>query len=362
MSSSSTSPPPFVPPKMSTANTPQVQPPLPSIVMHSSSSSTTSVNTFPTPLYPPPAPRPTPHSLATLSSTHPTAAISAAGRSLTSTIYQPAQVRSNMPLSNPQPTLRSVPSSTPSISYPGPAPGGSRNDTEADEGDDNMMAGPKSAVAEAGFIPIGILSPDSSTFSPQQQQQQQQQRPGLPARIDTSSSTQSASGPPASSLSPCSDDDGFTPVTPGTGLGSATSPRTRRVGWGVAGAGSAGRDGGSSGLSPRDALGIPLSKILRYASFRNQQQQQPQQQQQRQRPVNEKANVVVDDDDEYEDVTPLTPRTPGGAPTAPAAAAARPQKSVRQTLFGLVEGWWDLGLLERGKSLRRGGGGGGGAR
>ncbi|KAI0020784.1 hypothetical protein F4780DRAFT_791393 [Xylariomycetidae sp. FL0641] len=42
---------------------------------------------------------------------------------------------------------------------------------------------------------------------------------------------------------------------------------------------------------------------------------------------------------EFDDTSPLSPATP---------------KSPRKTFFGVLEGWWDLGLLERGRSLRRG--------
>lgn len=221
----------------------------------------------------------------------------------------------------------------------------------------------KSAVAEAGFIPIGFGSTQARSTTTTGARQ--------PARIDTSGlppSTMSdgdLSSSSCSACSACSEDDGFTPVTPGIGLRSApnnTSSPTSRA-------------GGVTGLSPRDALGIPLSKILRYASFRSQQRPGAHEDQPPPLPrlvVGE--NKSGDHDEYYEDVTPLSPRTPlsarirfglgnfgggGGAPQGDVekGLTVKPQKSVRQTLFGLVEGWWELGLLERGKSLKRNGAG-----
>ncbi|KAI1259907.1 hypothetical protein F5Y18DRAFT_432723 [Xylariaceae sp. FL1019] len=99
---------------------------------------------------------------------------------------------------------------------------------------------------------------------------------------------------------PTPSDDGFTPVTP-----SATSPRLKAF-----------RLARASHI-PRDALGIATAGFKRKKS---------------QRAI-----------DEYDDSTPLSPHTPYTPKAKPA----------RRTLFGLIEGWWDLGLLERGKSLRR---------
>ncbi|KAI0158225.1 hypothetical protein GGR57DRAFT_40001 [Xylariaceae sp. FL1272] len=101
---------------------------------------------------------------------------------------------------------------------------------------------------------------------------------------------------------PTPSDDGFTPVTP-----SATSPRLKAF-----------RLARASQI-PRDALGIATAGFKRKKS---------------QRAV---------DEYEYEDNMPLSPQAPYTPKVKPA----------RRTLFGLIEGWWDLGLLERGKSLRR---------
>ncbi|KAI1313961.1 hypothetical protein F5Y03DRAFT_402232 [Xylaria venustula] len=101
-------------------------------------------------------------------------------------------------------------------------------------------------------------------------------------------------------------DGGLTPVTP------SPSPRSRgfkriRV-----------------SQLPRDALGIATAGFSRAKS---------------QRAV-----------DEYDDTTPLSP--PYDAHTMDAHVAVK-AKPARKTLFGLIEGWWDLGLLERGRSLRK---------
>lgn len=106
--------------------------------------------------------------------------------------------------------------------------------------------------------------------------------------------------PPPSS----SEADGFTPVTP------SPSPRSRGF-----------RRIRVSQL-PRDALGIATAGFARMRSQRA---------------------VGGYDDDDDDDREPLSPPY-----DAPAKA-----KTTRRTLFGVLEGWWDLGLLERGKSLRR---------
>ncbi|KAI8628991.1 hypothetical protein F5Y19DRAFT_103722 [Xylariaceae sp. FL1651] len=100
---------------------------------------------------------------------------------------------------------------------------------------------------------------------------------------------------------PTPSDDGFTPVTP--------SP-SRLKGFKLA----------RASQLPRDALGIATATFARKKS---------------QRAV-----------DEYDDITPLSPRDVE-------AQLAPKVKPKRRTLFGVLEGWWDLGLLERGKSLKR---------
>lgn len=98
---------------------------------------------------------------------------------------------------------------------------------------------------------------------------------------------------------PSPSDDGFTPVTPVT-------PKARRLRF------------SRTPLSPREAL----SKFGR-----------------------SRERVV-----EADDLEPLSPSTPAHTAGLPLPIQAKPK---RKTLWGLVEGWWDLGLLERGKSLRR---------
>ncbi|TGJ82053.1 hypothetical protein E0Z10_g6723 [Xylaria hypoxylon] len=105
---------------------------------------------------------------------------------------------------------------------------------------------------------------------------------------------------------PSPSDDGFTPVTPSPSPRSKAFKRIR------------------ASQLPRDALGIATAAFSRAKS---------------QRAV-----------DEYDDMSPLSP--PYDARTMDAQMAVK-VKPKRRTLFGVLEGWWDLGLLERGKSLRR---------
>ncbi|KAH8195796.1 hypothetical protein TruAng_010039 [Truncatella angustata] len=114
-----------------------------------------------------------------------------------------------------------------------------------------------------------------------------------------------------------SDDDGYTPITPAP---SASSPRLKTK--------------FPSLPSPRDALGIPISKIKLLAT----------------RSRSRRHNNSNSPADYYpSDLEPLSPS--GGLPV-PVVQAAR-EKPGRRTVWGVLEGWWDLGLLERGKSLRR---------
>ncbi|CAJ2500789.1 Uu.00g036420.m01.CDS01 [Anthostomella pinea] len=106
-------------------------------------------------------------------------------------------------------------------------------------------------------------------------------------------------------IPPTPSNDGFTPVTP------APSPRLKGF-----------RSNRTSHLS-QDALGI---SVVRFKSV--------------------KAQIV---DDEHDDMTPLSP-----AKNRDIEAQVLPKmKPKRKTLLGVLEGWWDLGLLERGRSLRR---------
>ncbi|KAJ1330854.1 hypothetical protein MN608_04310 [Microdochium nivale] len=280
----------------SSSSPPPPVPILPSIVIHSSS--TASVTTF---------------------TSVPIAPRGGRGRSLTSSNRQ-----------MPHPALRIVPVGAATLNNSSGGPGG--------------CGAPASAVAEAGFIPIAHFPGPP---------------PPAPARINTAPSATKSNQNHSHEYD--EDDDGFTPVTPAYGLATrgagrtattatATSPRSPR---------SAG--GGITGLSPRDALGISFGKILRMASFRSSSRQNQQQH----------GADSNNDYDEYEDVTPLTPGTArstglseksGSGQLSPSSAGGANnggvksgQKTVRQTLFGLIEGWWDLELLERGRSLRKAG-------
>ncbi|KAI5922081.1 hypothetical protein F4810DRAFT_721610 [Camillea tinctor] len=118
---------------------------------------------------------------------------------------------------------------------------------------------------------------------------------------------------PAPSNATTDDEDGaFTPVTP------LVSPPVREH------------------KTPRNALGIvPVGKFRRIRSMRA---------------------VIVngDDNDEDEATTPLTPRAAGGEQEKEVGGTGKSAKGgMRRTFFGVLEGWWDLGLLERGRSLRR---------
>jgi hypothetical protein len=104
---------------------------------------------------------------------------------------------------------------------------------------------------------------------------------------------------------PTPSDDGFTPVTP------SPSSRLKRF-----------RLARASQL-PRDALGIATIGFTRVKSQR-----------------------AVDD---FEDTMPLSPSSARDM-EAQLSVKAKPK---RRTLFGVLDGWWDLGLLERGMSFRR---------
>ncbi|KAI8957611.1 hypothetical protein F5Y11DRAFT_77835 [Daldinia sp. FL1419] len=110
-------------------------------------------------------------------------------------------------------------------------------------------------------------------------------------------------------IPPTPSDDGFTPITPTT-----ASPRLKDY-----------RLSRAPPL-PRDALGISVGKIVIHAKSK-------------------KVQVHHEDDD-------ATPLSPANDRDAEVQVAAKP-KPRRKTLWGVIEGWWDLGLLERGKSFRR---------
>ncbi|OTA90703.1 hypothetical protein M434DRAFT_364688 [Hypoxylon sp. CO27-5] len=120
--------------------------------------------------------------------------------------------------------------------------------------------------------------------------------------------TNIASPPIAVVIPPTPSDNGFTPITP-----TPASPRLKGF-----------RLSRAPPL-PRDALGIPIGTKFIVSKSK-------------------KAQVKEVDDE----VMPLSPTS--GRDTE---AQSSKQKPKRKTLWGVIEGWWDLGLLERGKSLRR---------
>ncbi|KAK6076419.1 hypothetical protein SCUP234_07153 [Seiridium cupressi] len=107
-------------------------------------------------------------------------------------------------------------------------------------------------------------------------------------------------------------DDGFTPITPAP---SMFSPKLKTKVPPLP--------------SPRDALGIPISKIKFLTRSKS------------------KSSPV-----DSEDLEPLSPSVVRGADGLPVPVQTK-GKPKRRTVWGMIEGWWDLGLLERGKSLRR---------
>lgn len=125
--------------------------------------------------------------------------------------------------------------------------------------------------------------------------------PIMHQRVPTKIRTQVPPPPPSPS------DDGYTPITP------APTPKPKF---------SLSR----GPTSPRDALGIPVSKVMFGRS---------------------KSKRDVDGDTE-----PLSPSEGlyRGVDTLPVPVQSKPK---RKTVWGVLDGWWDLGLLERGKSLRR---------
>ncbi|KAK6948852.1 hypothetical protein Daesc_008923 [Daldinia eschscholtzii] len=118
-----------------------------------------------------------------------------------------------------------------------------------------------------------------------------------------------AHNPIAVAIPPTPSDDGFTPITP-----TPASPEVRDY-----------RLSRAPPL-PRDALGIPVGKFFARAK-------------------SNKVQIQYEDDD----AAPLSPKS---GRDLEAQAITKP-KPKRKTLWGVIEGWWDLGLLERGKSLRR---------
>lgn len=110
-------------------------------------------------------------------------------------------------------------------------------------------------------------------------------------------------------------DDGFTPITPAPSL---FSPKSK------------GQGRAPPLPSPRDALGIPVSKFTFLGRSKS-------------------RRAADADADDMEPLSPSVARDMDGLPL-PVQASEKPK---RKTIWGVLDGWWDLGLLERGKSLRR---------
>ncbi|KAK7756884.1 hypothetical protein SLS62_000900 [Diatrype stigma] len=228
-----------------------------------------------------------------------------------------------MPFSTPDPTLRSV-----------PAPAALTIVPPAARGMPSPPHPPRDPSPTEAFIPIMHRRAPS---------------PPPPVVIPPPMSNSAHNNPkiaiPPIPASPDSDDDGFTPVTPASagGIGNSSSNNLRSP-----------RSGGGAGLRAFDALGIPVvvAAINRGILGR----------------VRSRKVTIVDpskedyrdgdgdDDTEFEDVSPLTPTArdrdveKGGVG---AVGNGKDRKTMRRTLAGIIEGWWDLGLLERGKSLKR---------
>ncbi|KAK8136577.1 hypothetical protein PG984_004517 [Apiospora sp. TS-2023a] len=141
--------------------------------------------------------------------------------------------------------------------------------------------------------PVGLNPPNASTTSPVMHQR------GL-GKLQTRGLSPSAGND--------EEDNGFTPITPAPSNVSPKSPR-----WWLP-------------SSPRDALGIPVSKVFLGRKLR-------------------KNNDIGD-------FEPLSPREAQTSLYPPVPAVVQSGKK-RGTIWGLVEGWWDLGLLDRGRTLRR---------
>ncbi|KAK8855814.1 hypothetical protein PGQ11_011726 [Apiospora arundinis] len=149
--------------------------------------------------------------------------------------------------------------------------------------------------------PASLAPPQATSNSPTEDY-----IPIIHKRVPTKIQTQGLAPPEPTNGGPARDpdDDGFTPITPAPGAG--VSPKSPRR-W--------------FPTSPRDALGIPVSKYF--------------------------LGRKLSKNGHAEDMEPLSPReAPSSYPPVPAVA---PREKKTKTVWG----WWDLGLLERGLSLRR---------
>ncbi|ORY57759.1 uncharacterized protein BCR38DRAFT_489761 [Pseudomassariella vexata] len=165
-----------------------------------------------------------------------------------------------------------------------------------------------STTTSRALVPpsLAIIPPQTATMSPMPLSHSPTDDfiPIMHKRIPEKIHTRMPSPPPT----PIDDDDdGFTPITPIT-------PRSR-------------------GLLGRDALGIPVlkSKFSRSKSKK------------------------VTGSTAFDDLEPLSPSNDvaRGVDGSGLPVPVTQSKSTRRTVWGVLEGWWDLGLLDRGKSLRR---------
>ena len=159
------------------------------------------------------------------------------------------------------------------------------------------------------LLPPPVLSPHSSSHSPSDREDY---IPILHQSILKYGKTPAKTPTLVVVPPPSPSEDGFTPVTPLTPSPRSKAFKRIRV-----------------SQLPRDALGIATAGFSRMKSQRGE-------------------KVGQADDDE---TMPLSP--PYNVQTMEAQVAVKAGKPKRKTLFGVLEGWWDLGLLERGRSLRR---------
>ncbi len=241
-----------------------------------------------------------------------------------------------MPFSRPDPTLRSVPApAVPTIvptaaampSFSSTPTSTSASSPSSSEDDDHSPT--------AAFIPImhrRVPTPPPPVIT-------------TTAIITTTTGTGTAAVPrmPPTPDSD-DDDDGFTPITPGSASTATTA---------IAADLRSPRGGATRAF---DALGIPVVTAVGRGILAR---------------ARSRKVTIVDpsrgggggDDDEFEDVeTPLTPyhargmdleKGDGGGNGNGSRNKRTAATTARRTLFGIIEGWWDLGLLERGRSLRR---------
>lgn len=224
-----------------------------------------------------------------------------------------------LPAAQKAPILRATDDNIPDVPVPPPMVYARR-----------MSRGDRSASAQrkSAAMPVIVESPRSTTaphnragpsvvVQPPSSSPTEDFIPIIHKRIPQKINTNIPPPPPIPSDN--DDDDDYTPITPAP---SPYSPRAK----GIKRAGPL--------LSPRDALGIPISK------FRL--------------PGRSKSKRAAGASPE--DLEPLSPSVnPQGGAEGLLSVPDQPREKQpkRRTVWGIIDGWWDLGLLERGKSLRR---------